>query len=208
MAKRTQNTVTIAKITVAGTIIVAVTSLIGNLILGYWQFLRKPDDATQSTPFPEAASLAIEQIPQRVFSYYGNSENLGGFAKLDIIFDGSGINPHYLLNYTIPSDQEGYAGIAFQFDKGQDVTDYSAIAFNIQFSEGNIPIDFYVKDIGGNGDYVRVVSKGTEATPFRFDLNIFKNVDFNALKDVGFNSDRDFVSGQHIITIFGVSFLK
>ncbi len=208
MTKKAPATVSVAKITLIGTISVAVISLIGNLILGYWQFTREPVDGYQPTSTPEATSLAIEQIPQRVFSYYGNSENLGGFAKLDLILDGVGIKPYYFLNYTIPSDQDGYAGMVFQLDKGQDITDYSAIAFNIQFSEGNIPIDFYVKDISGNGDYVRVMSKGIEETTFRYDLNDFKNVDFNALKEVGFNSDKDFISGQHTVTISSVIFVR
>ena len=41
MTKKGQDTVIVAKITAIGTIGVAIISLLGNLVLGYWQFSSK-----------------------------------------------------------------------------------------------------------------------------------------------------------------------
>jgi hypothetical protein len=189
-------------------ILVAVIGLIGTWITAFFAIPGFQNWVSSFFTPPNSKSLAIEQIPQRIFSYCGETENLGGFAKLEVIFGGTVIKTHYFLNYTIPLDRDGYAGMVFQFNKGQDVADYSAIVLNIQFSEGNIPIDLFVKDIGDNGDHIRITSKGTEETTFRYDLNIFKNVEFNALKEIGFNSDQSMIRGQHTITISGISFVR
>src|SRR5512136_3126392 len=77
MPKRTPPTVTIARITLVGTIIVATTSLIGNLILGYWQFIQ-PSDGHPPTPTPIPTSLAMEAIPRDVFVFAGDDNPDGG----------------------------------------------------------------------------------------------------------------------------------
>ncbi len=176
MTEKAQDTITIAKITVAGTILVAIISLIGNLFSVYWQFIRKPDEASQRTPTPVSNSLAIEQIPQRVFAYYGNAENLGGFATVNLAYDGMAPYPSYILDYNVPEGQTGYAGMAFQFDEGQNVLGYKAIEFTIQFNDVNIPIDFYVKDISNKGGNIRILSTSTEKMKLRYDLGNFKDV--------------------------------
>src|SRR5215208_5913024 len=60
---------------------------------------------------PEADSLSIEQIEQRVFAYDGSAEDLGGWANYDTIFDGADSKPFYELDYSISADEAGYAGL-------------------------------------------------------------------------------------------------
>jgi hypothetical protein len=48
MAKKPQETIAVARMTVMGTIIVAVISLLGNLVLGYWEFIFKPGQANST----------------------------------------------------------------------------------------------------------------------------------------------------------------
>jgi hypothetical protein len=207
MTEKTQDTITVAKITAAATILVAIISLIGNMFTVYWQFIRKPDEASQHTPTPESTSLAIEQIPQKVFAYYGNAENLGGVATVNLAYDGKFPYPDYMLDYNVPEGPTGYAGMAFQFDEGQNVLGYKAIEFTIQFNDVNIPIDFYVKDISNKRGNIRVLSTSTDKIKLRYDLGNFKDVNFNALKEVGLNSDITFSTGRHVVTIYGISFV-
>lgn len=49
-------------------------------------------------------SLAIEQISQRVFPYYGEAENVGGFAKIELLFDGVDEKPSYEFKYILPAN--------------------------------------------------------------------------------------------------------
>ncbi len=152
-------------------------------------------------------SLAVEEIPQRVFAYYGNAVNLGGVSTVNLAYDGSSPYPSYMLDYNVPAGQTGYAGMAFQFNNGQNMTRYNAVEFTIQFNEINVPIDFYVKDISNEDGYIRILSTSTDKMKLRYELGNFKQVNFNALKEVGFNSDNSFSSGRHIVTISGIRFV-
>jgi hypothetical protein len=82
MKTKTPTTVTIAKITLFGTIAVAVISLIGNLVLGYWQFQRTQGEANQAIPTPELNTLSIEQIPREIFVFDGSADPQLGEAAL------------------------------------------------------------------------------------------------------------------------------
>ena len=123
MTKNVQNTFAITKITVIGTIIVAIISLVGNLVLGYWQFILKPSEANQPTPTPNTTSLAIEQIPFKIEIYdgeRGDSTCCTGTAYFSLI-NNERFFPEYLLRYTFPegSSKWGYAGIEFIFSNSR-----------------------------------------------------------------------------------------
>jgi hypothetical protein len=162
----------------------------------------------QPTPTANPTLFPIENFPQQVFAYYGNAEGVGGAANVNLLYDGIHSYPSYHLDYNIPQGQTGYAGMAFQLDNGQNVTSYNAIEFTIQFSDTNIPIDFYVKDITGQSSSMRILSTSTDKMKLRYELDNFKGIDFNAFKEVGLNSDNTFSSGRHIVTISGISFVR
>ena len=151
-------------------------------------------------------SLAIEQISQRVFPYYGEAENVGGFAKIELLFDGVDEKPSYEFKYTLPANQPGYAGIAFQFENGINVSSYRTIVFKIQFDDVGNSVDFYLKDIGGKKSSIRIVSKDTNELTLRYELSNFPEVNSNALLEIGLNVQDVFSSGQHTVTIRQIRF--
>ena len=151
-------------------------------------------------------SLAIEQISQRVFPYYGEAENVGGFAKIELLYDGVDEKPSYELKYNIPANQPGYVGVAFQFENGLNVSSYKTIVFKIQFDEVGNSVDFYLKDIGGKKSSIRIVSKDTNELTLRYELSNFPEVNPNALLEIGLNVQDVFSSGQHTVTIRQIRF--
>lgn len=151
-------------------------------------------------------SLAVEQISQRVFPYYGEAENVGGFAKIELLFDGVDEKPSYEFKYTLPANQPGYAGIAFQFENGLNVSSYKTIVFKIQFDDVGNSVDFYLKDIGGKKSSIRIVSKDTNELTLRYELSNFPEVNSNALLEIGLNVQDVFSSGQHTVTIRQIRF--
>ncbi len=184
-------------------IIIAIIGLIGGLLIA----ILPPFVAKLAAAPTETKGLAMEQIEQKIFAYYGEAENVGGFAKIDLAYDGVHEKPSYILNYNIPGDKTGYAGVAFQFKKSLDVESYRAIEFEIRFDAANVPIDFYVKDANKNGATMRILSTGTDPLRMRYELTNFKGIEFNALKEVGFNADNTFSTGAHIVTIRSMQFV-
>jgi hypothetical protein len=195
--------ITAPQAVIIGSIITVIGVIIGSFLNPFFKnLLERP------TPTPNPTSFPIENFPQEVFAYYGNAVGLGGAASINLLYDGISSYPRYLLDYNVPQGQTGYAGIAFQFADGQNVTKYSAIEFTIQFNEANVPIDFYVKDISNKGSRLHILSAGTDKMKLRYELDNFKEINFNALKEVGLNSDNTFSSGRHIVTIYGISFVR
>jgi hypothetical protein len=189
-------------------ILVAVIGLIGTCITAFFAIPGFQNwIGSLFTPL-NSKPLVIEQIPQRVFPYYGEAENVGGFAKIELLFDGVDEKPSYELKYNIPANQPGYAGIAFQFENGLNVSSYKTIVFKIQFDDVGNSVDFYIKDIGGKKSSIRIVSKDTNELTLRYDLSNFPEVNFNALLEIGLNVQDIFSSGQHAITIQQISFEK
>lgn len=207
MTRQTLDTVTVAKITLTGTITVAIISLIGNLILGYWQFIRKPSETNQPTPTPASNALAIEQLPMTLFVYDGRGENLGGWSDLKLSFLNS--MPNYKFDYSIPSDQTGYAGMAFRFSEGQNVSKYQRIEFTIQFDgkESQHVMDFYLTDISGQKSPVRITEIGSNEKKESELLSNFVNTNLNAIKEMVFNVDNTFVTGDHQVTVSNIHFV-
>ena len=189
-------------------ILVAVISLIGTCLTAFFAIPGFQNWVGSLFTPPNPKSLAIEQIPQRVFPYYGEAENVGGFAKIELLFDGVDEKPSYEFRYTLPADQPGYAGIAFQFENGLNVSSYKTIVFKIQFDDVGNSVDFYLKDIGGKKSSIRIVSKDTNELTLRYELSNFPEVNSNALLEIGLNVQEVFSIGQHTVTIHQISFEK
>ncbi len=153
-------------------------------------------------------ALAIEQIPQRVFPYYGEAENVGGFAKIEMIFDGIDEKPSYELNYNIPGDQKGYAGMAFQFVEGSNLSKYNAVECTVVFNQLSDVVDLYFKDIASNFNTVRVSNNGANEMMLRYEFTNFPKINFNAVKEFGIVVSTDFSSGNHRVRIKNVRFIE
>jgi len=189
-------------------IAVAIIGLVGTCITAFFAIPSFQNWVGSLFTPSSPKSLAIEQISQRVFPYYGEAENVGGFAKIELLFDGVDEKPSYELKYTIPANQPGYAGIAFQFENGLNVSSYKTIVFKIQFDDVGNSVDFYLKDIGGKKSSIRVVSKDTNELTLRYELSNFPEVNSNALLEIGLNVQDVFSSGQHTVTIRQIRFEK
>jgi len=187
-------------------VIIAIIGLIGGILIAILTPLVTKW-VNQPTPTGAPTSYSIENFPQQDFAYSGAEINKGGMAVLYLIYNGSGQYPNYLLDYNIPEGQPGYAGLAFQFTSGQNVAGYDAIEFTVQFSDFNIPIDFYVKDISGQDSSIRITSSSTDKMNIRYALTNFSGVNFNALREIGFNSDNTFSTGRHTINVSNIRFV-
>ena len=112
------------------------------------------------------------------------------------------------MKYTIPENQTGYAGVAFQFKNGLNVSSYKTIVFKIRFDDVGNSVDFYLKDIGGKKSSIRIVSNDTNELTLRYELSNFPEVNSNALLEIGLNIQDVFSTGQDTVTIRQISFEK
>lgn len=187
-------------------ILVAIIGALATILATLLLVLKEPITAWFTSP--ELKTLTIEEIPQRVFAYYGEAENAGGFAKLDLLFDGIDGKPSYALDYNIPGDQKGYVGLAFTFDTGANLSKYDAVECTILFSQLSDVVDLYFKDIANNFNTIRISNNGANEMMLRYELRNFPKINFNAVKEFGIVVSSDFSSGSHQVRIKNVRFIK
>ncbi len=165
------------------------------------QLINKP------TPTPAADSLAIEQIPQQIFAYAGNDNPDGGWGAFWLYYK-SGNKPVYKLEFTLPDDKNGYAGLAFEFMEGMNFSDYKAVECAVIFDRMDDVVDLYFKDIAGNFNTVRVANNGANEMSLRYEFTNFPTVNFNALEEFGVVASTDFTRGSHHVRIKNIRFVK
>jgi hypothetical protein len=187
-------------------VIAAVIGVVGIIIGAIVTPLAKKWIELPATP-ENPKSLAIEQLPVSVFVYDGRDENLGGWSGLRISYLNSA--PSYQFNYSIPTAQTSYAGIAFRFDAGQNLSKYQRVEFTIQFDgkESEHVIDFYLTDISGQKSHVRVTEIGSEKKKESELLSNFASANLNAIIEIVFNTDDSLVTGDHQVTISDIHFV-
>jgi hypothetical protein len=184
----------------------AIIGVIG-VVLGafFGPFFKKLIDQPVPTTIP--ASLAIEQIPQQVFAYAGNDNPEGGWSAFGLDYDDKSI-PIYKLDYSLPTDKKGYAGLALNFLKGQNLSGYHAIECTIIFAEPLDDINLYIKDISNNFKTIRVAGNGAAQMNLRYEFTNFPDINFNAVQEVGIIADTEFSTGNHTVRIKNVRFVK
>lgn len=198
--------VTSSKIGARATIIVAIIGLLGIVLTAIVNPLGQEwlnSSAKSDTP----ESLAIEQLPLSVFVYDGRGENLGGWSWLSISFENG--MPNYHFNYSIPGDQTGYAGMAFRFAGGQNLSKYQRIEFTVEFDKNETEhvIDFYLRDISGEKSFIRLTEIGGSAKKESELLSNFSGVNLNAISEITFNIDNTFITGDHQLIVSGIRFV-
>lgn len=188
------------------TIFAAVIALIG---IGVGAFLNPLAEKLINTPVPtpDSTSLALEQIPQQIFPYAGNNNPDGGWSAFWLYYEDGG-KPVYKLEYALPDDKDGYAGLAFEFSEGQNLSEYKAVECTVLFNQQNDVIDLYFNDIAGNFNTVRLANNTTNEMTVRFEFTNFPAVNFNALSEFGIVVSTDFTSGSHHVRIKDVRFVK
>lgn len=197
--------ITINKIKARAKIVTAMIAVLG-IIIG--AILGPIVEKLINRPIDEVVpvSLQLEQIPQNIFAYAGSDESIGGWSALWLRYEGNG-NPVYRLDYSLPTDQNGYAGMAFQFEEGQDLSEYKAVEITIRFYEPDSRIDFFIKDIAQNNAQMQVVAKGTNEAIIEYDFSNFSEVNFSAIKEIGLNVDTSVITGSHRVEIKNIKFV-
>ena len=204
--KKENPEVTSSKISARATIIVAIIGLVGIVATAILNPLGQKW-VEQPEPTPNSLSLSIEKLPVVVFVYDGRDEDLGGWSSLSISYQNS--LPNYHFSYSIPIDQTGYAGIAFRFIGGHNLSNYKRIEFTLQFDdmETEHMIDFYLTDISGQKSHVRMTEIGSDEKKESELLSNFAGINLNAIKEITFNTDNTFVAGDHQVTVSDIRFL-
>jgi hypothetical protein len=185
---------------------IAIIGLIGGLLIAILTpFAAKW--ANRSEPSPNPAYLAIETLPMTVFVYDGRAENVAGWANLSISYFDSA--PTYYFDYSVPSNQAGYAGIAFRFNDGQNFSTYQTVEFTIKFDDGEPEhvVDFYLTDISDKKSHIRVTELGHDEKKESELLSNFAGVNLNAIKEITFNTDNSFITGGHKANISAIHFV-
>lgn len=198
--------ITSTKINARATIIVAIIGLLGIIATAILNPLgQKLADNPASTP--NSTSLSIEKIPQDIFAYAGNNNPDGGGGTFVLINDQETI-PNYKLDFSLPGEKHGYAGLAFNFHGSMNLSEYSSIECIIIFSQPRDEIDLYFKDIGSKFDTIRVVGNGTNEMSLRYEFKNFPDINFNAVKEFGIVASTDFSTGTHQVVLKNIRFTK
>jgi hypothetical protein len=158
-------------------------------------------------PTPNPASLMLEQIPQQVFAYAGNNNPEGGWSSFGLTYTSGG-KPVYHLDYSLPDDQSGYAGLAFIFADAVNLAPTGAVECTLIFSKQNDVVDLYFKDIAGGFNTIRVANNGANEMDLRYEFTNFPEINFNAVSEFGIVTSTDFTTGSHQVRIKDIRFVK
>jgi len=151
-------------------------------------------------------SLAIEQIPQQQVFAYADT-NAGAWGAFWLVHDNIDI-PIYRLDYWLPSDKSAFAGLAFQFPDGTNLSSYGAVECKIIFTQSPDQVDMYFKDIADNYNTIRIANNGANEMVVRYEFTNFPAINFNAVKEFGLVVATVFFTGGHQVRITNVRFVK
>jgi hypothetical protein len=187
------------------TILAAIIAVIGIAIGAFLNPLAEKV-VNKPTPTQDSTVLKIEQLPLTIFTYDGREKNIGGWSNLGISYLDK--IPYYGFSYSVPADQTGYAGIAFRFIDGQNISEYQRIEFTIKFDdkESEHSIDLYLADISYQKSHIRITVIGSEERKESHLLSNFSGVNMNAIQEITFNIDNSIAAGAHSITISNIRF--
>lgn len=180
-------------------------------------------EAVSNTINANDEGVPIESIAQQVVSFDGRDQQKAGIGKLVIVWDEQNLYD-YRLEYTMPSEEEAYAGIYFAFSPTEDLNRFNSISTTISFSNSSAQCAIYLQDQNGVQSYVRLTDAGTERTGksvtftpaakgFTFIIPINENftdvpINKGSIAGVGFGVNKDFTVGEHHCVIHDLRFLE
>jgi hypothetical protein len=171
------------------------------------------------TPTLERKVFSIDEVPFRVFAYGGVNEPQGqGSGTLTLVRNGI-TSTEYSLDYFLPDEGDGYAGLAFRFLDPQDWTPYEFVEVTVSFEDPEASCDFGIRDIADKIGYVRLgssnptrdidlVISGKQQTAKIPLATSFETVNRKVVHELIFNADSYFVRGHHIFKIMSIKLLK
>lgn len=171
------------------------------------------------TPTAGDKSLSIESMPMTAASYGGEGDpNVGkGGSRLSIVYNKDS-HIGYILDYWLPNDGYGYAGLVFKFHESLDLSAYKFVEATTSFGDELTRCEFIIKDISSKAGYVPVgsgvpLSPGVTVTASGKGQTItilletsFNIVNRKAISEMGLFCDTDFSRGNHTITVSGIKF--
>jgi hypothetical protein len=159
-------------------------------------------------------SKRIESIPLRVSVYQGIVDGKQGTGQVAVgtrEVEGM-METSYQLDYQLPSSGSGDVELILHLAEPFDITPYRALKMNIIFSDPNARCQLYFKDNSGVADPVMlgdgsVVSATAARQPVRivFDEHL-KFIARTQLRDIICAATTDFVTGNHSVTLSGITF--
>ncbi|MCB0029487.1 MAG: hypothetical protein KDE28_16345 [Anaerolineales bacterium] len=105
--------------------------------VGTWAVAETPDDIEQST----GSAILVSELPGRVFAFSGAD----GWGELGIIRN-VGQDIDYILDYEMPIEGEGYAGMFFQFSPTVDLSQTHALQVTMEFGDKDAVCELYLQD--------------------------------------------------------------
>lgn len=196
-----------AKIYTRGNIISAFIGAITVLITAFFAFPPFQEFVKSLGQTGESQPLAMEAIPRDVFVFAGNDNPDGGRGTFSLIYHDEDI-PNYRMEYSLPEDKYGYAGMVFRFPGGYNLSAYKTIEFTIMFKTPNDEIELFVKDIGGKNDSIRIVNNGKNEMNLSYGFANFTNINFNAVMEIGVFASTNFSTGSHDVWVKNIHFVK
>ena len=155
---------------------------------------------------PNLTEVAFESMPVHIFAFAGNNNPEGGWSTFDTYFvDGQ---PSYAFKYLLPSDgTKGYAGLTFNFEKGEDFSEYKTISFLLTIPPDE-EADLIIKDIAGKELRYRVRGGPQTETRLEIPLDNFRDLNLKAVLEMMFFVDTGFTSGDHTLMVRDLKLLR
>jgi hypothetical protein len=198
----------------------AIAAVVG-FVLGYLAVSVFFSSRSTSPQSIDDKILPIESVPLFASAYGGEGdENVKkGSSRLSIAYDGTS-TPRYVLEYTLPSDGYGYAGLACGFSRSLDLEKYEFIQVTLQFNDKQTRCKFAIRDISLKANYVPVgigvlpttgVTTTSENNGLTYKIPLkenYKNIDLKAIDQVGVLCDTDLSQGSHSFTLSKIKFIQ
>jgi len=197
-----------------------IAALIG-FALGYAVVPMFFSSRSSSLQSADGKSLPIESVPLFVSAYGGEGDQniRKGTGRLSIMYDETS-TPGYVLDYTLPGEGYGYAGLAFKFINSLNLDRYEFIEITLQFKDEQTRCEFAIADISKKANYVPVgigvlptagVTMNSENNRQIYKIplkELYKDVDLKAIQEMGVFCDTDFSQGYHSFTLSNVKFIQ
>jgi hypothetical protein len=152
-------------------------------------------------------TLTIESIPQTIFAFAGNDNPDGGWSAFSLVYDEK-LVPTYRFEFSLPGDKYGYAGLVFQFPKGENLADYRTVEFTLVLMHPDDKVDLFIKDISSNNNSIHVEGNGANEMNLSYNFTNFPDINFNAVKEIGLIANSDYEQGSHELRLKNLRFVK
>jgi hypothetical protein len=160
-------------------------------------------------------ALHIKDVPSSIYPY-SNTESGELFPYGVTLLRKSADEVDYRVNFTLPEKGDANVGLAFDFDKKEDLSIYKWIVLTVAFGDDDIGCQLFLRDAANNDDAVTLTRSsgqtldGNEKT-FKISLDqSFKDVDLSIVKSIFLVTGSQQIPnrGSHFLIVHDIEFLK